>query len=71
MDTKEKSREEGGRDGRDAAMSPGTPGAPEAGRGRKDPPLEALEGAQPGPSRISVVLPLPDVGLLVSRPGKE
>ena len=46
-DTEEKPREDRGRDGRGAATSPGTPGGPEAGRGRKDPPLEPLEGAQP------------------------
>ena len=37
----EKPREDGGRDGREAAP------IPEAGRGRKDPPLEPLEGAWP------------------------
>ena len=48
-------------DGRDAATSPGPPGGPEAGRGRKDPPLEPLEGAQPCPTWISVVLPCLDL----------
>ena len=32
--------EDGGRDGRDAATSSGTSGAPNAGRGRRDPPLD-------------------------------
>ena len=35
------------RDGREGTTSPGTPGAPEAGKGRKDPILEPLEGPQP------------------------
>ena len=57
-------------------MSPGAPEVPEAGRGRKDPPLEPLEGAQPCldlsgpappgsqwscPSWISVALPCLDL----------
>ena len=45
-DTAEKPREGGVRDGRDVTKSPEMPGAREAGRGRKDPPLEALEGPQ-------------------------
>ena len=52
-DTEGKPQEEGRRHGRDAATSPGTPGAPEAGRGSKDPPLEPQEGAQPCPAWIS------------------
>lgn len=52
-DAEDKPREDGGRDGRGAATSPGTPGAPEAGRGRKDPPVELLEGAQSCPAWIS------------------
>ena len=47
VDTEEKPHEDGGRDGREAATSPGTPGAPEAERGRRDPPLEPPRGAQP------------------------
>ena len=50
-DTEEKPCEDGGRDGRDVATSPGMPGAP--GRGRKDPPLEPLEGAGPWDALIS------------------
>ena len=57
-------------------MSPGAPGAREAGRGRKEPPLEPLEGAQscldlrgpappgsqwPSPAWISAALPWLDL----------
>ena len=51
-DTEEKPREDGGRDGREVATSPGTPGAPqkleEAGRTlpwslQKEPTLEHLD----------------------------
>lgn len=41
-DTEEKSCDDGDRDWREAATSSAAPGAPEAGRGRKDPPLEPL-----------------------------
>ena len=37
-DTEKKPREDGRTDGTDVTTSPGTPGAPDAGRGRKDPP---------------------------------
>ena len=60
-DTEEKPREDRGTDRRDAATGPGMPGALEAGRGRKGPPLEPLEGARPSPAWISVVLPLLDL----------
>ena len=43
-DTEDKLQEDRGRDGREEATSPGTPGAPEAGKSRKDPLLESLEG---------------------------
>ena len=46
-DTEEQPHEDGGRDGREAATSPGTPGAPDDGRGRRDPPLEFPEEVQP------------------------
>lgn len=36
-----------GRDWSAAAANPGTPRPPEAGKGRKDPPLEASEGGDP------------------------
>ena len=39
--------EDGDRDGRDVATSPGMPGAPAPGRGRKDHPPEPPERAQP------------------------
>ena len=54
-DTDEKAREDGGRDGTEGTTSPGTPGAPEAGKGRKDPILEPLEGPQPCATLISGV----------------
>lgn len=42
--------EDGGRDQRDAATSLGTPGAPDAGRGRTDPPgASALDLDGPAP----------------------
>lgn len=37
-DVGEKLREDGGRDGMDAATSPGMPGTPEGGRRKKGPP---------------------------------
>lgn len=37
----------------DTATSPGTSAAPEAGRGRQDPPLEPPEGARPWNPSIS------------------
>ena len=39
--------EHGDRDWGDVSRTQRTPGAPEAGGGRKDPPLEPLEGARP------------------------
>ena len=39
--------EDGSRDRREAATIPGPPEPPEAGRGRKDPPLEPSEGVRP------------------------
>ena len=39
-------------------MSPVMPGAPEAGTGRKDNPLEPLEGVWSCPAWVSVALPL-------------
>ena len=36
-----------GRDGREAATSPGTPGAPRSWKRQEGPSLEPLEGAQP------------------------
>ena len=52
-DTEDKLQEDRGRDGREEATSPGTLGAPEAGKGRKDPILELLEGPQPCTTLIS------------------
>ena len=46
VDTEETPGEDGARDGREVITSPGTPGAQKTGRGRKDPSLEPLEGAQ-------------------------
>lgn len=43
-ETREKPREDGGRDWGGVVTSP-----PEAGGGRKDPPLETLEGVPPNP----------------------
>ena len=40
-DTEDKLHEDEGRDGREGAASPETPGAPETGKSRKDPILEA------------------------------
>ena len=54
-DTEDKLQEDRGRDGREEATSPGTLGAPEAGKGRKDPILEPLEGPQPCTTLISGV----------------
>ena len=42
-------------------MSPVMPGAPEAGTGRKDHPLEPLEGVWSCPAWISGALPLLDL----------
>ena len=42
-DTEPKPQEDGARDGREVATSPGPAGAPRPGRGRKDPPLGPLE----------------------------
>ena len=66
----EKPCEGGGRDGREAATSPGMPGAPEAGRGRKDPPLAASRESVILPPWISVVLPLLDLSSSVL-PGSQ
>ena len=41
----------------DVSTSPEVPGAPEAGRGRKDTPLEPLEGAQPCDILVSAFSP--------------
>ena len=54
-DTEENPLKGRGRDGREGATSPGASGAPEAGKGRKDPILEPLEGPQPCATLISGV----------------
>ena len=48
--TQEEPHEDGDRDRRDADTSSGTPKASNAGRDRKDPPLEPLEDAQLSPT---------------------
>ena len=42
----EESHEDGRRDGKDVATSPGTPGAPDTGTGRRDPPWSPCPGPQ-------------------------
>ena len=44
-DTEEKPHEDGGRDGREAATSPGPPETPRSWRRQEGPSLEPLEGA--------------------------
>ena len=50
-DTEEKLREDGGRDGRDAATSPGMPGVPRS--------WKRQGGPSPGASEESAALPTP------------
>ena len=54
-DTDEKPHEDGGRVGKEGATNPGTTGAPKAGKGRRHPILEPLEGSQPCTTLISGV----------------
>ena len=61
-DTEEKRREDGGRDGREAATSSGPPGTPRS--------WKRQEGPSPGASGGSVALGPPDLRRLVARMGE-